>query len=97
MQNLIFKGLNGRFKIAATTQYITRIKIRLKIISKRLNKIKGEWHFFKGLAWVTDALLHFTSKKTKCFNNVYSNGLKKDKMLVCSIKYTVFEICHCVQ
>ena len=26
MQNLIFKGLNGEFKIAATTQYITRIK-----------------------------------------------------------------------
>ena len=26
MQNLIFKGLNGEFKIAAATQYITRIK-----------------------------------------------------------------------
>ena len=26
MQNLIFKGLNGHFKIAAATQYITRIK-----------------------------------------------------------------------
>ena len=26
MQNLIFKGLNGKFKIAAATQYITRIK-----------------------------------------------------------------------
>ena len=25
MQNLIFKGLNGQFKIVATTQYITRI------------------------------------------------------------------------
>ena len=26
MQNLIFKGLNGHLKIAAATQYITRIK-----------------------------------------------------------------------
>ena len=26
MQNLIFEGLNGEFKIAAATQYITRIK-----------------------------------------------------------------------
>ena len=26
MQNLIFKGLNGQFKIVAATQYITRIK-----------------------------------------------------------------------
>ena len=26
MQNLILKGLNGRFKNVATTQYITRIK-----------------------------------------------------------------------
>ena len=26
MQNLIFKGLNGEFKIVAATQYITRIK-----------------------------------------------------------------------
>ena len=26
MQNLILKGLNARFKITATTQYITQIK-----------------------------------------------------------------------
>ena len=26
MQNLVFKGLNGQFKIVAATQYITRIK-----------------------------------------------------------------------
>ena len=26
MQNLIFKGLNGQFKILAAAQYITRIK-----------------------------------------------------------------------
>ena len=26
MQNLVFKGLNGQFKIMAATQYITRIK-----------------------------------------------------------------------
>ena len=26
MHNLIFNGLNGEFKIAAATQYITRIK-----------------------------------------------------------------------
>ena len=26
MQNLVFKGLNGEFKIVAATQYITRIK-----------------------------------------------------------------------
>ena len=26
MQNLIFKGLNGQFKIVAANQYITRIK-----------------------------------------------------------------------
>ena len=26
MKNLIFKGLNGPFKIATATQYITRIK-----------------------------------------------------------------------
>ena len=26
MQNLLFKGLNSEFKIAAATQYITRIK-----------------------------------------------------------------------
>ena len=26
IQNLIFKGLNGQFKIVAATQYMTRIK-----------------------------------------------------------------------
>ena len=32
MQNVIFKGLNGHFKIAAATQYITRIKDSTKNI-----------------------------------------------------------------
>ena len=30
MQNLVFKGLNGQFKIVAATQYITRIKDSIK-------------------------------------------------------------------
>ena len=33
MQNLIFKGLNGQFKIEAATQYITRIKDSTKKLS----------------------------------------------------------------
>ena len=37
MQNLIFKGLNGKFKIAAATQYITRIKDSTK---KKVSCIK---------------------------------------------------------
>ena len=32
-QNLIFKGLNGQFKIVAATQYITRIKDSTKNVN----------------------------------------------------------------
>ena len=35
MQNLIFKGLNGQFKIVAATQYITRIKDSTNKISDK--------------------------------------------------------------
>ena len=39
MQNLIFKGLNGKFKIAAATQYITRIKDSTKKSTGEKNKL----------------------------------------------------------
>ena len=38
MQNLIFKGLNGHFKIAAATQYITRIKDSTKNVRHTLRR-----------------------------------------------------------
>ena len=41
MQNLIFKGLNGEFKIAATTQYITRIKDSTKNKTPPIQVIYG--------------------------------------------------------
>ena len=49
MQNLIFKGLNGEFKIAAATQYITRSKIRLKTEQKLAGKTAASHRNFAQL------------------------------------------------
>ena len=47
MKNLIFKGLNGPFKIATATQYITRIKDSTKNIVIQFEKsreiIESNW------------------------------------------------------
>ena len=48
MQNFIFKGLNGQFKIEAATQYITRIKdstknINHKQIQHSIDEKKPQW------------------------------------------------------
>ena len=42
MQNLVFKGLNGQFKIVAATQYITRIKDSTKKLAKIREIFKGD-------------------------------------------------------
>ena len=55
MQNLIFKGLNGQFKIVAATQYITRIK-------DSTNKKRTE------IAWITTVKKHINQSGS--FENV---------------------------
>ena len=43
MQNLVFKGLYGEFKIVAATQYITRIKDSTNKIGK-LKRGRCHWY-----------------------------------------------------
>ena len=46
MQNLIFKGLIGQFKIAATTQYITRIKDSTKNPAVQMIPVTNMYLFY---------------------------------------------------
>ena len=70
MQNLVFKGLNGQFKIVATTQYITRIKDSTKkdnisLHSHQLFIILIELHFDYNTNFSTILVLGFKSYSSK--------------------------------
>ena len=76
MQNLIFKALNGQFKIVATTQYITRIYDS----TKKMNSKKYIYILMVVNAWVTYNLV----SKVNCLSfseNVSSNDLKSYRFI----------------